>query len=346
MPLSKSLDHDRIHSNVTIVIPVMDRLAELKQTVISIYNQTILPEEIIIVDDGSEIPLKTEHLPKPPDGLELKILQNPVNIGGAKSLDRGIKTASTDYVALLDSDDCYLPDAIEKIVDFWENSSNDYSALAMGFYWCTYDLMPYRVQSQSASVHRDDLLKKGNILGGSSITCVKRRSFLEVSGYPHVDGNHDYALWLRLSSVGKIGTIDHPVLLYRSPTTNIVPTYTHNKRKRILALRKIYKMQPEADRAKMLPYHRYAFLNLLIISGRRKFSLRLIHAIIRQEGHISFKLLKAICILVIGYRFYSKFLFFYAHQRAKKKGKDLLAQHGYDLNVIHSFSYDEESGKE
>lgn len=92
----------------------------------SIKNQTYKCEyEIIIVNDGSKDASKTI--------VENYILKNPqmnitlvdqANGGVSKARNEGLKRAEGDYIALLDSDDEWLPEKIEKQMSVFEKNSN------------------------------------------------------------------------------------------------------------------------------------------------------------------------------------------------------------------------------
>lgn len=108
-------------SNVTVVIPCYNDGKFIKEALQSIYNQTLLPDSIIIVDDGSAM-----------DTLEiLRGLQHPLlqiiyqeNQGVSVARNRAIKMTQTAYVLNLDADDYYEPTFIEKAVAILDGNQN------------------------------------------------------------------------------------------------------------------------------------------------------------------------------------------------------------------------------
>lgn len=92
-----------------------DKSEELKQSLRSIFDQTMLPKEVVLVEDG----LLTEDLYKVIEhfcGLhpEIKVFPLEKNGGLANALNVGLTKCSSDYIARMDADDISLPERFEK----------------------------------------------------------------------------------------------------------------------------------------------------------------------------------------------------------------------------------------
>ena len=91
-----------------------------------IKNQTLKPNNVIIVEDG---PLTTglyDVISKwcnNPD-VPITIIKNEVNMGLTKSLNRGLEYVNTDLVARMDSDDMASPNRFELQVKFFNENPN------------------------------------------------------------------------------------------------------------------------------------------------------------------------------------------------------------------------------
>jgi glycosyltransferase involved in cell wall biosynthesis len=102
---------------VSIIIPVYNGQAYLRETIECVLNQTYAPTEIIIVDDGS-----TDNS----SGIVKKI-RAPVkyiyqaNSGTAAARNSGVKSASGSYFAFLDQDDLWIKDKLMLQVSVLEN---------------------------------------------------------------------------------------------------------------------------------------------------------------------------------------------------------------------------------
>ena len=99
---------------VSVIIPTYNRLGLLEPALNSVLEQTFRIHEIIVVDDGST------------DGTVEFLLKNfpavsvisQKNQGVSSARNTGIRQATGEWIALLDSDDIWLPEKIEKQVHF------------------------------------------------------------------------------------------------------------------------------------------------------------------------------------------------------------------------------------
>jgi glycosyltransferase involved in cell wall biosynthesis len=96
----------------SVVIPTYNRAGYLANAVRSVRDQTWTAHEIIVVDDGStdDTAQVVEGLIR--DGGSLRYLRQ-VNQGAAAARNCGIRAATGDWIALLDSDDMWLPGKLE-----------------------------------------------------------------------------------------------------------------------------------------------------------------------------------------------------------------------------------------
>ena len=97
---------------VSVIVPTYNRAYCLARTVDSALSQTHRNVEVVIVDDGSTD--DTGALVEAKYGLEPRVRyyrQNNTGISGARNA--GLLRARGDYVALLDSDDVWLPWKLE-----------------------------------------------------------------------------------------------------------------------------------------------------------------------------------------------------------------------------------------
>ncbi len=100
---------------ITVYIPTHNRKNLLARAVKSIYKQTLLPDEIIIVDDGStdETPSYLEKLSK--SNPKIKVITLPTPRGACVARNRAISVASGYYITGLDDDDEFLPNHLETL---------------------------------------------------------------------------------------------------------------------------------------------------------------------------------------------------------------------------------------
>ena len=96
--------------NVSVIIPTYNRKNLLKRALHSAISQTFVPQEIIVVDDGSSDGTKDWVLERFP--CVRYISQD--NSGVSSARNRGIREAKGSWIAFLDSDDEWMPDKLEK----------------------------------------------------------------------------------------------------------------------------------------------------------------------------------------------------------------------------------------
>jgi glycosyltransferase involved in cell wall biosynthesis len=98
-----------IEGLVSIVIPVYNRAAMLREAVDSVLAQTWRPIEIIIVDDGStdDTPAVVAELCRCHSDIVRALRQSNAGPGVARQL--GLEDARGEFVQFLDSDDLLLP---------------------------------------------------------------------------------------------------------------------------------------------------------------------------------------------------------------------------------------------
>lgn len=102
---------------ISVVIPSFDRASFLNRAVKSVLNQSLLPKEIIIVEDGSSD--DTSSIVKELQGntdIPIHYIETEDNVGGSEARNIGVRAAKFDTVALLDDDDEWYSDKLEKQV--------------------------------------------------------------------------------------------------------------------------------------------------------------------------------------------------------------------------------------
>lgn len=104
---------------VSVIIPCYNRERYIAETVQSVLDQTWPNIELIVVDDGCTDGSRglLESF-----GTAITVLEHPgrVNRGQSAAINLGLAHCSGAYVAILDSDDLFMPGKIEKQVRFLE----------------------------------------------------------------------------------------------------------------------------------------------------------------------------------------------------------------------------------
>ena len=163
---------------VSVIICAYNRNASLVQAVASVINQTTTPHEIIVVDDGSTPEVKL------PDYRNLKLIRHGQNCGAAAARNTGIRAASGEYVAFLDSDDFWRPTKLENQRQLLLNAPSDVCGAFSAYKYHREDGALRAGVVKTPQV--DDWLDyfcKGLRSGPGSTLMVKRRVFDDIGGF-------------------------------------------------------------------------------------------------------------------------------------------------------------------
>ena len=96
------------HPQISIIIPTYNRKSHLNQALKSVWEQTELNYEVIVIDDGStDGTTEWLHQHHP----QAQVIQLSANQGAARNV--GIRQAKGRWIAFLDSDDQWLPDYLK-----------------------------------------------------------------------------------------------------------------------------------------------------------------------------------------------------------------------------------------
>jgi glycosyltransferase involved in cell wall biosynthesis len=95
---------------VTVVIPAYNRAAMVRRALASVAAQTVTPREVIVVDDCS-----TDATGAVAAELGARVERHDVNRGEGGARNTGIERATQPWIALLDSDDEWLPDHLRTV---------------------------------------------------------------------------------------------------------------------------------------------------------------------------------------------------------------------------------------
>ncbi len=105
---------------ISVVVPTFNRAHTLERCLDSILNQNFKAHEVLVVDDGSTDDTK-KVLSKYKDQIKVYRIENS---GVSAARNHAIKVASGDWIALLDSDDEWLPNRLEAQVDLAKHFPN------------------------------------------------------------------------------------------------------------------------------------------------------------------------------------------------------------------------------
>ncbi|MEH2223221.1 glycosyltransferase family 2 protein [Nostoc sp.] len=112
-----------MNPKVSVIIPAYNTETYIGKAIESALEQTLTDIEVIIVDDGSSD--KTVEVAKSFTDQRLKVIVNQQNIGAAAARNRAFRAAQGEWIAVLDSDDWYAPERLEKLVSLANKTNAD-----------------------------------------------------------------------------------------------------------------------------------------------------------------------------------------------------------------------------
>lgn len=189
---------------LTVVIPTHNRLAELKLALTSLYEQTTLPDEIIVVDDGSTTPVSEEIFKYCPGKVKCKLIRNYVAKGAGAARNKGILSAACSWIAFLDDDDTFKVNKIHSIKQNIEKIDADFIYHSAEILMVEEDVS-YRTQPPKIAPEDDifKLLLISNKFGGTPVVVAKKDLLISAGLFNEkINALEDYELWIRVAKSG------------------------------------------------------------------------------------------------------------------------------------------------
>lgn len=190
--------------SVVAILPLYNGELWVEQAIRSVLGQTVLPDEFIVVDDGSTDGGMDIVRRIAAENPLIQITRQP-NAGQSAARNLAISMSQCDYVALIDHDDIWYPNHLEDLLD----AIREHHGLKLGWVYSDFD----DIDIDGRMVGRDfidrrhldnpkrDLLKilvQGFVIQPSA-TLINRLAILETGGFDErLSGYEDDDLFLRI----------------------------------------------------------------------------------------------------------------------------------------------------
>lgn len=119
--------------SVSVIVPAYNVAGYLERALNSALSQTMSDLEVIVVDDASDDGTFAEACRVAGRDSRVRVLLNDHNSGAAMSRNRAISAARGEWIALLDGDDTWLPERLERMMTYTDDAdviSDDVRILA------------------------------------------------------------------------------------------------------------------------------------------------------------------------------------------------------------------------
>ena len=245
---------------VSVIIPCYNREQFIRETIESVLNQTHSNIELIAVDDGC-----TDGTRSILDsfGGKIIVLEHPgrVNKGQSAAINMGLRAAAGEYIAILDSDDLFLPEKIEKQVEYLEKHPDIGLVYSNGYGIDEYGNILYQFYGEDHEEPSDPekvLMDCYFLVPNNSL--VRKFAFQLAGAFDEsLRSAQDHDMAIRLSEVAKISYINDNLFYYRRHKDSISSKNAELRWKNgFTILKKASKRYHYSMRAKR---KRYAVLN-------------------------------------------------------------------------------------
>ena len=233
---------------VSVVIPAYNVAAFLEATLQSVFEQTILPFEVIVVNDGSPDTVALEEVLEPYRERIRYLVQE--NQGPSAARNAGIDEATGDFVAFLDGDDLWLPEYVARQVEYLRaHPAHDLvycnavffgDSIYAGQEYMT--VCPSAGEADAAALIERRCHVFTSVMGRAAALKTMR---FDVALW----SSEDFDYWLRLSAAGfRIGYHREVLVRYRKRQTSLSADTTSMARANLAALTKAMPLWPAESR--------------------------------------------------------------------------------------------------
>jgi glycosyltransferase involved in cell wall biosynthesis len=184
---------------VSIVTPNYNCVQFIRQTIESVLAQTYTNWEMLIIDDCSTDGSYEIALDYAKKDSRIKVYRMTKNNGAALCRNKAIELSQGDYLAFLDSDDIWIPEKLEKQLQFMIENGCDFSFTEYEHIGVNNNILDKRSRVTKTLSYNKMLFH--NFLG--CLTVVYKQDLNDKIYGPIVKVNNDYALFLQILKKSK-----------------------------------------------------------------------------------------------------------------------------------------------
>lgn len=225
-------------SKISVFIPCFNYGCFLSEAIDSVLIQTRLPLEILICDDCSTdntSKIAVKYQKKYPNLI--RYFRNKKNLGIIKNFNQAVDKTKGEYICLLDADNRFTPNYLEKTADildknpdvaiaytdfklFGSESEKSYKTFNPKFRGKIYKDQTYVINFPEFTKRTTELQKTNNFIHGSSL--YRKNAYIDAGKYKqHSILPEDHFLFLRIIQLGwKAKRVSSTILEYRQHSIN------------------------------------------------------------------------------------------------------------------------------
>jgi|GEM_PF-577049 len=213
---------------ISAVIPAYNAANYIRETIESLLNQTLRPNEIIVVDDAStdDTALIVEEMADKYESIKFMHLSENVGVSAARNL--GIEVSKADFIVLMDADDVACSNLLEmeyEAIVQKEILFNARFALCHSSYIYIDETgsvvgPPVKWKQVLPEETLGYQFIRNNIITPSGVI-IKRDILIEMHGFnTNLKRSEDHDLWLRIAAKYGFAYVDEPLVKVRRHANN------------------------------------------------------------------------------------------------------------------------------
>ena len=247
---------------VSVIIPVYNSAGFIEETLDTVVSQTYKDIEVIAVDDASSDDtgkIVADYISKNDNGIEIKLLSNTYKKGAAGARNTGIDAASGGYITFIDADDKWLPDKLEKQMDFMKRTGAAFSFTAYEF--ADEDCRGTgKVARVPEKIDYRQALKNTTIFTSTVMLDMGKLSKEDIY-FPYIASEDSANWWKILKKTGSAAGLDEALTLYRRSGK----TLSSNK---LVGIKRIWGLY--MNEGLSVPYSLYCFICFAFNAVKRR----------------------------------------------------------------------------
>ncbi|MBJ7551495.1 glycosyltransferase family 2 protein [Marinomonas ostreistagni] len=203
---------------VSVIVRTKDRPDLLKETILSIVEQTYRPLEVVLVNDGGgDVETLAADLLKVEDELYLQYLASDTATGRSAAANRGLNAAKGTFSLFLDDDDLLDPAHISSLVIAHENT---YSSGQLGAVHCVAKAMLIDEQgSRKLLSYQGEAFTKERLLYQNCLPIMTVLFNTQIREFAQFDEQfdlfEDWDFWLQVNQHCEFQFLDEQSCIYR-----------------------------------------------------------------------------------------------------------------------------------
>lgn len=201
--------------DVSVIVPNYNNGRFLREFIQSVIDSTVMPRELIIIDDGSTD--ESEQVLGCFLHLDfLKIIRFPENLGLSRALNAGLDAAAGKYIMRADPDDKLYPERIEQQLNYMETHP-DTDVLGCNVWYFHHESGKKLNKSNFPSTHAQIIraYQKG-LHGIQHPTAFMKKAVVQRYRYEQMSPGEDYVFFSKMARDGcRFANLSEPYYLMR-----------------------------------------------------------------------------------------------------------------------------------